>query len=154
VINQSLLHNQRTTLIASLCCAISIRNKMIPVCSLFIADSKGFSWTFYSGYDRQGGRLYLFFLYLSVSFCSPLLHSRSRETVLFQGSEWPVNTGYHFITDICSYGGECFMLNELESPHHKQGRRSRPSLVFNFDAFSLPLDLVVLFTVSLSADER
>jgi hypothetical protein len=26
--------------------------------------------------------------------------------------------------------------------------------VFNFNAFSLPLDLVVLFTASLSADER
>jgi hypothetical protein len=45
------------------------------------------------------------------------------------------------------------IFNELEEPP-RQGRRRRPLLVVNFDAFSLPLDLVVLFTASLSADER
>jgi hypothetical protein len=64
------------------------------------------------------------------------------------------NTGYHFITEACSHGANAPpIFDDLKSP--PQGRRSRPSLVvFNFDAFSLPLDLVILFTPSLSTNER
>jgi hypothetical protein len=62
------------------------------------------------------------------------------------------DTGYHFI--YVHIGANApLILNKLESP--PQRRRSRPFLVFQFDAFSLPLDdLVVLFAAPLSAGEN